>query len=1007
MKQLLHLLCLLLPLCAQGQLYSATLYDESDGLKGNIILSIAQAEDQQMWFLTQLGICRYRGTRWNCTIIEATLNYENQLYTLPDNSVWLPLYINKYVVFRRYKGDSYQDVIAPFTQAIPDNYKYAVQWVDGKAELWAYNVTTTQLAHYKNEKWDVYNIGLKGVYSLKSTNNELYLLAYTRIYKLDGKALTPAFEYLAANEHLLTIAVVDGKEYLLTTKHLREQEKILLDVDLPVPGRHFERYYAPNIGVENQKIYFNTPYRLLKLSLTSKEIEEISIGSETVIHSRNAFLIDQNSSLWIGSSRGLAFVPNLNIKVLKTAKNTTSSEISTVKQFSDGSLLVGGNGSFSFIGDQRRDKTIYNTAISPEGRINDILITGNRSAILAANQQGLGLYNDGKISWIPPPNNQYFTSAKEFNGDVFISTTNQLWQLGADKKLVSLTDSLSYIRRLKVADNKLWLLGIDSIRWYTPATNTITSILNDVKDSYDIVSHKGLLILGGTHGLTQLKDGKISPPPPPLENIARSAYSLLSLSDKTLVIGTDYGIYILQSNNTFKHITTADGLIGNEINREGMLALDESTLIVGTDKGASIVDIESLLKNYPKVVPHIQQVYTNDKEIPPTIGTSLAYSSNAISFIFSSTAFTSRQSLIYRYKLNGLETNWSYTTESELGPIRYTNLDPGTYNFELQVKQTFGNWSPSVATASIVIEQPVYRTWWFIVIAVAFWLLLLYGMFTLLTHRRQEQKLVRRVNIATAEVRLKQKLLEEQNSELTKVNAELDSFVYSVSHDLRAPLTSVMGVLQLIKLESDPTLVDLYLEKIDESVKRLDTFIGDILNYSRNARLAFTAESIDFENLINDTVKDLSYINSSSKIDLQVAICNEGNYLSDTVRWSIMLKNLLSNAYKFAGSAANIPVVSVSVTTTDDVATLIVEDNGPGIPPDHIGSIFKMFYRASTTVFGSGLGLYIVADIVEKLNGSISAQNKKGGGAKFTLIIPARACSTKPTPEEQATLPHR
>lgn len=230
-------------------------------------------------------------------------------------------------------------------------------------------------------------------------------------------------------------------------------------------------------------------------------------------------------------------------------------------------------------------------------------------------------------------------------------------------------------------------------------------------------------------------------------------------------------------------------------------------------------------------------------------------------------------------------------------------------------------------------------------------------------------------------------LLENQNTELIKINAELDKFVYRASHDLRAPLASVLGLINIAKIEVDKTMKDSYYDLMEKSINKLDGFIKSIINFSRNSRVEYIGEKIEFNNIINDTLEDLKYLQSSHNVTTDIVI-SEGEFYSDLFRMKLIFNNIISNAFRYSVSMREKAFLNINVVITMQEAVITFIDNGQGIKSESIDRIFEMFYRASETNVGSGLGLYIVKDVIEALNGKIEVQSTYGEGTNFTIKIP-------------------
>jgi PAS domain S-box-containing protein len=230
--------------------------------------------------------------------------------------------------------------------------------------------------------------------------------------------------------------------------------------------------------------------------------------------------------------------------------------------------------------------------------------------------------------------------------------------------------------------------------------------------------------------------------------------------------------------------------------------------------------------------------------------------------------------------------------------------------------------------------------------------------------------------------------LQHQNDELQKINAQLDRFVYSVSHDMRAPLASVLGLITIVQLEADVEKKNEYMGFMKKSIHKLDDFIRDIIDFSRNNRTEILKEKIDLNKLIEDIRQGIHYVAEADRIEWQVQIREEQPLVSDPKRISVILSNLLSNAVRYSDLNKAHPQILIQVRVTTQSAWLIVADNGLGIAAEHLDKIFNMFYRATDHKPGSGLGLYIVKETIEKLHGSIKVKSQVKKGTTFEVCIP-------------------
>ena len=232
--------------------------------------------------------------------------------------------------------------------------------------------------------------------------------------------------------------------------------------------------------------------------------------------------------------------------------------------------------------------------------------------------------------------------------------------------------------------------------------------------------------------------------------------------------------------------------------------------------------------------------------------------------------------------------------------------------------------------------------------------------------------------------------LKQKNEELRKANDELNKFVYSVSHDLRSPLMSILGIVHLAKINEDKTVEHTYFNMIESCVVKLDTFIKNIIDYYKNSRADEIKELVDFRALAESVIEALK--NQDTSIDFELEIDQSGEFFGDLLRLRMILNNLVSNAIKYQNPKAERHLVRIHVGSRDDSALISVEDNGIGIQEKNIENIFKLFFRTenSQDKDGTGIGLYIVKESLEKIGGKINVISTPMAGTTFELTIPNR-----------------
>jgi len=197
------------------------------------------------------------------------------------------------------------------------------------------------------------------------------------------------------------------------------------------------------------------------------------------------------------------------------------------------------------------------------------------------------------------------------------------------------------------------------------------------------------------------------------------------------------------------------------------------------------------------------------------------------------------------------------------------------------------------------------------------------------------------------------------------------------------------GVIEISEELTKDNLVLKHFGMLKASISKLDGFIGDILNYSRNSRQEVKAEEINFKEILADITKNLMYMAPAHRqVDIDVKVNDEKLFFSDRRRINVVLNNLIANSIRYQNPAVKNPYVKVEVKTTKSNVNIVVKDNGIGISKEFHPRIFDMFYRVSELSEGSGLGLYIVKETIHKLEGEIDLESELGAGTTFNIRIP-------------------
>lgn len=246
-----------------------------------------------------------------------------------------------------------------------------------------------------------------------------------------------------------------------------------------------------------------------------------------------------------------------------------------------------------------------------------------------------------------------------------------------------------------------------------------------------------------------------------------------------------------------------------------------------------------------------------------------------------------------------------------------------------------------------------------------------------------------RINYKTeTDLVAKEKSISVKNDELSEVNAELDRFFYSVSHDLRSPLTSLQGLLSLLEQTKDPKEIAEYVSMLRSRVDNLDQFVRTITTYAGNARQPLQCVPVKLADLLREVLENVRFLPQAHSIDIRVEVPHQLEIVSDPTRLQIIFGNLVTNAIKYHDPAKAKPFIHIKSVLQSEALVVRIEDNGVGITEDVLPRVFEMFYRGHENSQGSGLGLYIVAEAVSKLKGTVSVKSIASQGSVFTVTLP-------------------
>ena len=228
--------------------------------------------------------------------------------------------------------------------------------------------------------------------------------------------------------------------------------------------------------------------------------------------------------------------------------------------------------------------------------------------------------------------------------------------------------------------------------------------------------------------------------------------------------------------------------------------------------------------------------------------------------------------------------------------------------------------------------------------------------------------------------------LKENNLKLAQANKELDRLVYSISHDLRAPINSMKGLVGLAKREGNTDAIKPYFTMMEKSLLQQEAFVRKTIELAKESRTEVIKEIVDMDQVIEEIVNLHRHMPEAEGISFKTAI-GVKKVFSDKHHLEVILRNLVSNAIKYHDPGKSDKFIKIETSSKLDEVRIEVSDNGVGIDSDYQSRVFDMFFMSAKHEKGTGLGLYIVNEMVSKLGGKVLIRSKLGEGSTFSVLL--------------------
>ncbi len=594
-------------------------------------------------------------------------------------------------------------------------------------------------------------------------------------------------------------------------------------------------------------------------------------------------------------------------------------------------------------------------------------------------------------------------------------------------------------------ENNIWVASTWGLNRLKHGSRTFDNFFSDQNDSNslsgsEIVSlcqdTKDNIWIGTTNGLN-LYD-KINNCFKRINLPAGNKYICGIQDDKAnnLWISTLGGIINLDTKTLFTiSFDKKDDLLTNEFNQRAVYNDDNNKLFFGSLKGVIFFNPDSLKinKEKPKVIISNFRIFFEEisdysdgsvlkKQICLTDTLILRYKQNIITFEFVASNLIHPEKNQYKYIMEGFDTRW--TNAGAKREAKYTNLDPGKYTFRVKASNNDGIWNNQGTSLFIRILPPWYKTWWFYSLCgiTVIFIFVLFYLIRTQQLRKQKKELTLRVeertrqlsemnelllsqtndlNDTNALLEERQQRIEDQAKSLTNANNELkilnsskDKFFSIIAHDLRGPFSNILGFTDLLLKDFDT--MDNAQKKdvakyINSSTIRVYDLLENLLKWaaSQTNKLNFNPTVINIKEIITENINLFCDFARKKEINIIFEKIDVEEVFADYEMVNTILRNLINNALKFTLTGGTI---TIEIQNVKNFAVLSVNDTGIGMDEAYMEKLFSLDNTESRPGTeeekGSGIGLILCKEFVEKNGGKISVISSKGKGSTFSFTLP-------------------
>ncbi len=774
------------------------------------------------------------------------------------------------------------------------------------------------------------------------------------------------------------------------------------------------QYYLGSLLVDAAGgVYLGMTQLLLFLAPDSGWLTPLGQQAGLATDGATALLLDRESNAWVGSTRGLSMIDSWRFRSFDMDSGLLEDEVTALVELASEELALGHNSGLTFLDGGGAETVRFGLvpgSTRDASRVMDMAVDGDGEIWVAAHRSGLLRVDRDRTVHAEPPAAPVFSVELDALGRVWVAGRSELFvrENGSFSLVQHGQGDIGVLRWLEASprggmyvSTSEGLLWLDDDGWHmahgpTTEADILYGVLAEESGEVWVGTRGGLYRLHNDH-LRKVSRGRLA--------IDRPVYLILKDTRGRHWFGTDDGV-LVWNGSELRHLTVDHGLIGRETNRGAGFVDSRGRVWIGTAQGLSVY--QEAYDAPPTAAPLVRisalEVSGQRRAIDGKIR--LRARDHTLTFHMRAMAFSREEQVAYRYKLEGLDETWQGPFTQAQPGARYTHVPPGRYRFRAAAGWSAGAWGAEASSPPIEIASPLWRRPWFLT-----GITMMLAAMVLGAHRLQTRAIrARNLELESLNVKLTESISERQLliHELESKNAELERFAYTVSHDLKSPLVTISGFLDLVERDADRgdrQQLASDVERIRTASRKMTGLLDELLDLARIGRVSNPIEEVALSELAQEAVavaaRSIAEIGARVRIDPDLPVV-----LGDRGRLLEVLQNLVENAVKFTGDQPQ-PRIEIGARRQLDetgrpITVCYVHDNGQGIEPRFHDKVFRLFERLRPETEGSGVGLALVRRIVKFHGGRTWIESEGlGSGTTVCFTIPPAAPETQ-TPDGPA-----